>query len=48
MGAISGIVAEVEITHVWRLDDELVTELSVYETKDAALRAIELREPETG
>lgn len=34
-----------QVTHVWCLRDGLVTEFSVYETKEAALRAVQLREP---
>jgi ketosteroid isomerase-like protein len=39
LASLSGIEAETRFTHVWRIEDGLVTELSVYETKEAALEA---------
>lgn len=48
VGVTSGITAEATVTHLWRVDQGLVTEFSVYETTNAALRSLELGEPETG
>ena len=39
VGATSGLPAEVSIAHLWRVDDGLVTEFSVYETREDALEA---------
>jgi ketosteroid isomerase-like protein len=39
VASLSGIEADTKFTHVWRIEDGLVKELSVYETKKAALEA---------